>query len=233
MAHTQLLRPWQVDELQDEKRSLEAMMTNQHVQDKGSVNKQLRQLKHQLETQSPKPPTAAEVDGLAKREAQLQSEMVQGMPSQEEMRKNPPGAVGKHMTWEKRNKQKLLEWKNIRLRMNIGDNDPDLANFERHRPTTSSLNMDNAQIHGTTYFMPTPTPAYTEGHERIWPDNYPTGAPESNPIKKEKRGMSPEMREAASKRMKAMHAKKKADAQAKTNTESTEPPVEPTVEHVD
>jgi hypothetical protein len=37
------------------------------------------------------------------------------MPSQEEMRKAPPGAVDKHMGWEKRNKPKIAEWKNLRF----------------------------------------------------------------------------------------------------------------------
>jgi hypothetical protein len=89
------------------------------------------------------------------------------MPSQEEMRKAPPGAVDKHMSWEKRNKLKILEWKNLRLRLTHGT-EAEAANLERHRPTGSTLNMDNAHIVGKQFFMPeTSGPVVTFGDDEL------------------------------------------------------------------
>ena len=48
---------------------------------------------------------------------------------------------------------KILEWKNLQLRLTRGE-DSEAANLERHRPTGSSLNMDNAYIPGKMFFMP-------------------------------------------------------------------------------
>ncbi len=79
-----------------------------------------------------------------------------GMLSQEEMRTNPPGAVDKHLNWEKANKQNIAKWKNLMLRMNVGTEDQDLCNIERLRPTKSTMNMDGAQVSRTQYFMPPP-----------------------------------------------------------------------------
>ncbi|MGI9405868.1 MAG: hypothetical protein ACR2O4_05815, partial [Hyphomicrobiaceae bacterium] len=74
-----------------------------------------------------------------------------------------PGAVDKHRLWEKRNKKKLSEWKNIELRLHqngFGElpDATDLVNFERYRPSGGSqqVNMDNAQIPGRMQFGPVP-----------------------------------------------------------------------------
>ena len=69
------------------------------------------------------------------------------------MRKAPPGAVDKHMKWERRNKLKILEWKNLQLRLTHGE-ESEAAVLERHRPVGSSLSMDNAFIPGKMFFMP-------------------------------------------------------------------------------
>jgi hypothetical protein len=57
------------------------------------------------------------------------------------------------MSWERRNKLKILEWKNLRLRLTHGQ-EPEAANLERHRPRDSTLNMDNAHVVGKSFFMP-------------------------------------------------------------------------------
>jgi hypothetical protein len=126
------------------------------------------------------------------------------MPSQEEMRKSPPGAIGKHMRWEKQNKKNLEEWKNLKLRLNHEDTDPDVANFERFRPTSSSsLNMDNAHIPGNQYFLPPQSEQYRDNFDKVFPN-----APGAKKEKK-KRQLSPKQKAAASARMSAMHAAKK------------------------
>ena len=102
------------------------------------------------------------------RSKDLLGDILQGMPSQEEMRKSPPGAVDKHRQWERRNKTKILEWKNLQLRLNAGSGDRDVANLERHRPTASSLNMDSAFIPGKQFYMPETTgPAVPFNDEQL------------------------------------------------------------------
>lgn len=150
---TPLLRPDQVQSAKDEIATLEAKMHNPLIQDKGMVAKQLRQAKKLTELQTPRPPENADEEGrMEKRSRELLEQILEGMPSQEEMRKAPPGAVEKHMRWERHNKQKILEWKNLQLRLKPGEQGA--ANLEVHRPTASSLNMDNAHIPGKRFFMP-------------------------------------------------------------------------------
>jgi hypothetical protein len=84
------------------------------------------------------------------------------------MRRKPPGAVGKHMAFEKAFKAKILRWKNIRRILNKGNDDPDISNLELYRGTKSTLNMDNAEIPGKEFFIPPNTPAYSEGYDRTF-----------------------------------------------------------------
>ena len=73
------------------------------------------------------------------------------MPSGEEMRKCPAGAIAKHTDWEKRNKGNIAKWKENQLRLNPNSDDPDLANFEKFRPTQSTLNMHNEIVEGQQF----------------------------------------------------------------------------------
>jgi len=160
-----MLRPQQRQELLSDQKMLQNKLKNPFIQDKGAVSTQLRRLNTQIETQSPKPFASDEVDKAVRREAQLKDDILIGMPSQEEMRKSPPGAIGKHMAWEKRNKQKIKEWKDLRLRLNSGTDDPDIANLEQFRPVSNTLNMHNAHIPGKQYFLP--SDEYKEGFDNI------------------------------------------------------------------
>lgn len=151
-----LLRPAALADALAEKASLEKKLVTKEIQDKGEVAKQLRRLDTTLRTQTPVAFTGPELDAARRLEVELREQILQGMPSHEEMRKNPPGAVEKHIAWERRNKEKLLQWKNIQLRLNAGNDDGSVANFEKYRPRTSTLNMDSAQISGTSVFLPPP-----------------------------------------------------------------------------
>lgn len=164
-----LLRPDQLQSAQEEIKSLEHKLNNPLIQDKGEVHKQLRRARHTLDMQTPRAPEDSEEEGrMVKRSDELLAEILQGMPSQEEMRKAPPGAVDKHRQWERRNKLKILEWKNLRLRLTVGSGDREVANLERHRPRSSTLNMDNAQIPGKQFFMPnTSGPSVVFSDEQI------------------------------------------------------------------
>ena len=148
-----LLRPAQLADAQQEVKSAEAKLQSQNIQDKNEARRQLMRLRKTLDDQSPRQPQNADEEGrMVAREKQLLSEILVGMPSQEEMRKAPPGAVDKHIAWEKRNKPKILEWKNLRLRLNPGEREA--PNLERFRPVTSTLSMDNAVIPGKMIFLP-------------------------------------------------------------------------------
>ena len=169
---TPKLRPWQAEKLNEEKRRLEETLTappyvaNQ-IQDRGMLARQLRRLNTQIETQMPRPYSAGDLDLAVARESELLEEITTGMPTQAEMRRNPAGARDKHRAWEKRNKIKILEWRNIRLRRRASgaSDDPDdardICNIEIHRPVggPGELNMHNEQIPGQQYYLP---PAGTE-----------------------------------------------------------------------
>jgi len=149
-----LLRPDQVTRAKDEIKSLEAKLSNKHIEDKAEVQRQLRRAKQTFETQVPRPPEPGEEGKMVSRAKELLEQILPGMCSQEEMRKAPPGAVDNHMAWEKRNKTRIAEWKHIMLRLTAGSNDTDAANLERHRPRQSTLSMDNAFIPGKQIFLP-------------------------------------------------------------------------------
>lgn len=149
-----LLRNDQVVEMDDEVRVLEKKMVNPHIEDKGAVAEQLRRIKTQLETQRPRPYSSAEVDFAMRREAELRAEISQGMLSHEEMRKCPPGAVDRHLKWERANIKKIEEWQNIKRRMHCGDDSNESASIEQFRPTANSMNLDNALIQGKQFFLP-------------------------------------------------------------------------------
>ena len=164
---TPKLRPWQVEKLNEEKRRLESTLNAPPhiaslIHDRGKMTRQLRSLNTQIETQMPRPYAAGEVDSAVARETELLSEITTGMPTQAEMRRNPAGARDKHRAWEKRNKVKILEWRNIRLRRRASgaSDDPDdardICNIEVHRPAggPGELNMHNEQISGQEYYLP-------------------------------------------------------------------------------
>lgn len=148
-----LLRPSQVDEMKNQVKNAEAKLTNPAIQDKGEARKQLIRARASLDSQTPKPPAdGAEEGRMVARSNELLNTILAGMPSQEEMRKAPPGAVDKHMGWEKRNKNAIMEWKNLQLRLKPGERES--ANLERHRPVSSSLSMDNAVVQGKAIYIP-------------------------------------------------------------------------------
>ena len=162
----QLLRPHQIESLNEDKRRIERTLqapnfVQQQIQDPGSMRKQLRSIVQMLETQSPKPYSEHEKDHAIARRDELQEKFLRGIPTQEEMRRNPPGAVDKNRSWEAREKKHVLEWKNIQLRlMESGSidglrNSEDVANIEGLRPFggAQQLNMMNEQIQGTEYHM--------------------------------------------------------------------------------
>ena len=162
-----LLLPHEQERIQDELGGIEKMLnapphvTNAGV-DRGQLTHQRRVLRKRLETETPKPFAEGELDAAIKLEQKLRDEFTAGMPTQAEMRRKPSGAVDKHMAWEKRNKQKILAWKNQRRRLHAsGDaagayGEIDLSNIEMYRPQggANELNLDDSEIPGKTFIMP-------------------------------------------------------------------------------
>jgi len=150
-----LLRKDQVQDMEDEKLAAETKLRSpSFLGDKYAVKEQLQALVQQLESQRPRPYTSAEIDGAVKREAQLRAEIREGMLSQEEMRKCPPGAVDRHRAWEKRNVGRIEEWQNIQRRLTCESDDVESASIENFRPVQSTMNMHNALIPGKDYYLP-------------------------------------------------------------------------------
>lgn len=171
------LRPNQIEELENERRVLKNTLKSREVQERGNLESQVRRLEHQIEAQSPPDTTPAERDALAREAREIEAHLLDGIPSAEEMRKNPPGTVGRHIRWEKKAKARserwadgpLRRWKEIQLTLNKGDFDPDVANFERLRPVRNPLtSMEGAQIPGQTYVGLYPSEGYIRGWERVF-----------------------------------------------------------------
>ena len=161
----QFLRQRQVEELKSDETTLTNYLNSPGIQDKGAVKTQLRRVQQALREQSPPKLEGAQLDKVVAHGKKLEETILEGMPSSEEMRKNPPGAVGKHMRWERKNKTAIMEWKNVQVATNQGSDDPDVANVERLRPATSTLNMQNAQIPGKEFSVP--TAQYMDNYDRI------------------------------------------------------------------
>lgn len=146
---------------------------------RAALGKRKRQIEKDLQAGSPPELTGAAKDALAQREAQLEADIRVGMLTTEEMRRNPATAVDRHRKWDRANKDKILEWKNIRRALNPDSDEKDLANIERLRPTMLPMGMNatstfmaDAQIPGK--FAMTPTAK----------QNWPLGEPKVNtPLK--------------------------------------------------
>ena len=121
------------------------------------VKSRARRLTKQLADQSPPEMAGRVKDAISKEIQAIEERVTAGMPTQEEMRKNPAGMVGRHMRWEKTHKRDILRWKNLQIMREPENDDPDLANFERLRPSgvMDRLRTD-AQISGAMNFRSVP-----------------------------------------------------------------------------
>ena len=111
------LRANQVAEIESDRAVLKQKLDNPHIQDKALVANQLSRLEKQLVNQTPPDTTPEERDKLAKREKELAGRISGDMMSDEEMRKCPAGAIGRELKFQRERKPDVLEWKNIRRRL--------------------------------------------------------------------------------------------------------------------
>lgn len=124
------------------------------IQDAATMMSTLKRIERSIERDTPRAYVGADLDKAVAREKELREEWSAGMPTQEEMRRNPPGALDKHMKWEARNKLRIAEWKNVKRRLlasgavGEAESDRSVANVEMFRPRggAQELNMDGAQI---------------------------------------------------------------------------------------
>lgn len=157
---TNLLRPHQVVEAKEELQQLTATLNapphvRSRISDIGQMRQRRDNLSKELEKFTPRAFGTDERDTAIREFRNLESSIRQGMPSSEEMRRNPPGAVGKQIAWDKAKRGDVLRYKNLALRLQAGGDLPpdmkyeaDIANIERLRPLTTErqLSMDGAQI---------------------------------------------------------------------------------------
>lgn len=162
-----LLRYHQREQLQNEVTQAEEMLKHAKPDEKGVIASGIQRTKRQLQTQSPEPLTAKEKDTLNNLEKKLRDRITTNMPTEEVMRKNPAGAVDWHQKWEKANKPLIRMWKNARIQLNPDNEDRDLCNIERYRPSgaVDRLRTD-AQISGVMSYHRIP--------EELWPFDAPT-----------------------------------------------------------
>ena len=91
---------------------------------------------------------------LRNEEKMLAEKIQEGMPFEEDMRRNPAGAVGNHLKWEAKSKhQFVLPWKNLRRITEPDDMSDDVANVEILRRSKAMLGqpstfMADAQVPG-------------------------------------------------------------------------------------
>lgn len=117
------------------------------VQNPGRLVQQTAQRKRNLLLQTPPPLTPSQRTKIDRLEKLAQAAFTDGMPTQEEMRHRPPGAVDHHMSWERDNKRAIVIWKRCRLLNNPQSRERDLCNIERFRPSVQTRSfMTDAQI---------------------------------------------------------------------------------------
>lgn len=172
-----LLRPSQLTEHVQDLKTCQAQLDNPNVQDKGAVRQRMGTLKRQYESQAPRPITDGRTkDALVAESKTLLEQILPGMLSKEEMRKNPAGSVDLHMRWERANKAKIKRWKKIQCALNADQSDPhtwdrDAANLERFRPDGAPDRFRaDAQITGKMTYGTVPDERWVEVFGKTHPD---------------------------------------------------------------
>lgn len=189
---TKLLRMDQLREMRQEQQAIDAALdpslpAHARPTDPGALRKARRRIDEQVARQTPPELKGEVLDDAISEEQELREELVQGMPSHIEMRRNPPGVVGRHRAWQKRVKalwrgtgqSKINRWKNLRraIARSTGryTEDPDVANLEQYRPTVPYGNLDGAQIPGQNFNFP--SEQYQQNHDDVFGAQRPADEP--------------------------------------------------------
>lgn len=184
---TRLLRPKERKQREQEKAEIEGILTAPAWQTKDLTERgrsqlasRRRALEDDLEENSPPVVSGQTKDALRIRLTEIEDQIRGGMPTQEVMRRNPPGAVDMHDRWMKRTKDMQIERKNILKVLDPDNEDKDYCSVEMLRPSGITQDMAatymlNAQIPGN--FAMTPLA------KANWPANMPEYGTVNSPMK--------------------------------------------------
>ena len=156
-----LLKQSQIDDMgSEQKRISETLNAPPHIrnviQDRAQLYTTLKKLEASLGRDTPREYAKDDIDKAVKREAELREAFVADMCTQEEMRRNPPGAVDKHLAFEAKHKANIAEWKNIRRRLYVSGalesrfSERSLSNIEMFRPGGWATLRDIADASGAS-----------------------------------------------------------------------------------
>lgn len=182
-----LLRPHQEADLDAEIRRVEAQLhMPPHLRnrlDQGQQRKESARLKRDRERLTPRAFAGPELDQAIKLERAMREKLTAGMLTQEDMRRNPPGAADRLRAWERENKRTHALWQNLRLKLRasgetFGGLDTDIANLEVYRPSgmNRSMDMQGAQINRPDWHIPanvSPATVFSDAEERALRDLSP------------------------------------------------------------
>ena len=203
-----LLKQPQIQELQEEKEQITQTLAPSNpfrnkISKPNLLHARARSIDKQLEEYAPELLPGEEKDKLAKLETDLRDAWMTGMPTEEEMRKNPAGMVDRHRKWEKANKGIIMKWKNVRRQLEPDSDDPDLANIERFRPNgVMDRLVSDAQISGAMNYRSVPQEKWDLAFEGKKPENTALAQAKRRP-------MTEEQKDAARARLAAVRDKRK------------------------
>lgn len=214
-----LLKQPQIQDLQEEMEQIDKTLSptnpfRNKISKPQLMHSRKKAIEKQLEQFAPEPLEGSEKDKLAKLELELREAWTSGMPTEEEMRKNPAGMVDRHRRWEKANKSVIMKWKNVRRQLEPDSEDPDLANIERYRPSgVMDRLVANAQISGAMNYRNIPQENWDRAFKGKKPEN--TALEQAKRVKRE---MSEDQKQALRDRLaKARAAKQSKQVQDTAN----------------
>ena len=111
-------------------------------------------------------------DALANRLDEVDAQIRTGMLSEEEMWRNPAGSVDRHRKWEAKNKDAILERRNILIALEPDSDDVERTSVETLRPQLATRSapatfMADAQLPG--HFAQTPQSKVN--FDKVFPDS--------------------------------------------------------------
>lgn len=176
------LRNHQVQEYKQEAARLHATVTAPaYVQaDRGAANERYGQVQRALNEQAAKP--LRDKDTVARLADEVLEHVIRpALVPQEEMRRNPAGAVGKFLRNEnnRETQDAIQQWKRAKLALEPDSDDPDVANVEVfrpqiHTPGQAATFMAGAQIPGQF--------AMSAKAKENWPDALPEQGTVNSPL---------------------------------------------------
>ena len=220
----QYLKAREIEECKTELQQIDNMLSPQNIarqsmtsDGRATLARRRVSLEDKLEAQAAPNLTPQAKDALAKRLGDLEEKIRVGMPTHEEMRRNPAGAVDKHRRWERLNKDAVLERRNILIALNPGDDSKDLTNIDLIRPSSvapgAATFMPDAQIPGHFAMTPAAKANWPLGEPKLDTPLNQAERAEAVEAKPAKREWTAEQKEAARQRGLNL-AKKAAEARA-------------------